>query len=150
MRQERIFHRIAEAQQAIANAKSSTTKAIDVETKYADLDRDYVDIREIDKLGRAAVDTNELFIDNLPVSKDSLIGEEGKGLSYIFHGLNAERECQHGHRKKSAILMNRSESKPDILPQADHVVRATHAHSQGVQLVIYLELLRLNTCRQKV
>lgn len=58
---------------------------------YTKLDRDYVDIREIDKLGRAAVDTNELFIDNLPVSRDSLIGEEGKGLKYIFHGMNAER-----------------------------------------------------------
>jgi acyl-CoA dehydrogenase len=58
---------------------------------YTKLDRDYVDVREIDKLGRAAVDTNELFIDNLPVSGDALIGEEGKGLSYIFHGMNAER-----------------------------------------------------------
>lgn len=58
---------------------------------YTKLDRDYVDIREIDKLGRAAVDTNELFIDNLPVSKNDLIGEEGKGLKYIFHGMNAER-----------------------------------------------------------
>jgi acyl-CoA dehydrogenase len=58
---------------------------------YTKLDRKYVQIREIDKLGRAAVDTNELFIDNLPVSRDSLIGEEGKGLAYIFHGMNAER-----------------------------------------------------------
>lgn len=58
---------------------------------YTKLDRDYVDIREIDKMGRAAVDTNELFIDDLPVSKDDLIGEEGKGLKYIFHGMNAER-----------------------------------------------------------
>ena len=58
---------------------------------YTRLDRDYVDIREIDKLGRGAVDSNELFIDNLPVPKDSLIGEEGKGLKYIFHGMNAER-----------------------------------------------------------
>jgi acyl-CoA dehydrogenase len=58
---------------------------------YTKLDRRYVDIREIDKLGRAAVDTNELFIENLPVAADSLIGEEGKGLSYIFHGMNAER-----------------------------------------------------------
>jgi len=58
---------------------------------YTKLDRDYVDVREIDKLGRGAVDSNELFIDDLPVSKDSLIGEEGKGLKYLFHGLNAER-----------------------------------------------------------
>ena len=58
---------------------------------YTKIDRKYMDIREIDKLGRAAVDTNEIFIDNLPVSADSLIGEEGKGLSYNFHGMNAER-----------------------------------------------------------
>ncbi|RQP04149.1 MAG: acyl-CoA dehydrogenase [Paracoccus sp. BP8] len=58
---------------------------------YTKLDRNYIDIREIDKLGRAAVDTNELFIDDLPVPKDDLIGEEGKGLKYIFHGMNAER-----------------------------------------------------------
>lgn len=58
---------------------------------YTPLDRRFVTIREIDKLGRAAVDTNELFIDELPVSKNALIGEEGNGLKYIFHGLNAER-----------------------------------------------------------
>ena len=58
---------------------------------YTKIDRKYVDIREIDKLGRAAVDSNELFIDDLPVSKDCLIGEEGNGLKYLFHGLNAER-----------------------------------------------------------
>jgi alkylation response protein AidB-like acyl-CoA dehydrogenase len=58
---------------------------------YTPLDRQFVTIREIDKLGRAAVDTNELFIDDLPVSKNALIGEEGNGLKYIFHGMNAER-----------------------------------------------------------
>ena len=58
---------------------------------YTPLDRRFVTIREVDKLGRAAVDTNELFIDELPVSKNALIGEEGNGLKYIFHGLNAER-----------------------------------------------------------
>ncbi|CAN0507705.1 unnamed protein product, partial [Discosporangium mesarthrocarpum] len=31
------------------------------------------------------------FIDGLPVSKDDLIGEEGKGFKYILHGMNAER-----------------------------------------------------------
>ena len=42
-------------------------------------------------MGRAAVDTNELFIDNLEVPKEDLIGEEGKGFSYILHSLNPER-----------------------------------------------------------
>ncbi|QKS00578.1 acyl-CoA/acyl-ACP dehydrogenase [Sphingomonas sp. CL5.1] len=58
---------------------------------YTRLDRDYVQIREIEKMGRKAVDTNELFIDGLPVPVEDRIGEEGKGLEYIFHGMNAER-----------------------------------------------------------
>jgi acyl-CoA dehydrogenase len=58
---------------------------------YTKLDRDYVRVREIDKMGRKAVDSNELFIDNLPVPVEDRIGEEGKGLEYIFHGMNAER-----------------------------------------------------------
>ena len=58
---------------------------------YTDLDRDYVDVVEIEKMGRAAVDSNEVFIDGLPVSRDDRIGEEGKGFQYLLHGLNAER-----------------------------------------------------------
>src|SRR5437660_5985818 len=58
---------------------------------YTDLDRRYVDIREIEKMGRKAVDSNELFIDGLPVPLDDRIGEEGKGFEYLLHGLNPER-----------------------------------------------------------
>jgi acyl-CoA dehydrogenase len=58
---------------------------------YTKLDRRYVTVREIDKMGRKAIDSNELFIDNLPVPVEDRIGEEGRGLEYIFHGLNAER-----------------------------------------------------------
>ena len=58
---------------------------------YTDLDRDYVDIRLIDKMGRKAIDTNEVFIDDLPVPADDLIGEEGKGFQYLLHSLNPER-----------------------------------------------------------
>lgn len=58
---------------------------------YTDLDRNYVDIRPIDKMGRKAVDSNELFIDGLPVPVEDRIGEEGKGFQYILHGLNPER-----------------------------------------------------------
>jgi acyl-CoA dehydrogenase len=35
--------------------------------------------------------TNQLFIDNLTVPRASLIGEEGKGFSYLLSSLNAER-----------------------------------------------------------
>ena len=56
-----------------------------------DLDRDHVDIRPIKKMGRNAVSSNELFIDDLRVPVEHRIGEEGKGFGYILHGLNPER-----------------------------------------------------------
>ena len=56
-----------------------------------DIDRAHVDIRPIKKMGRNAVSSNEVFIDDLRVPAEHRIGEEGKGFSYILHGLNPER-----------------------------------------------------------
>lgn len=56
-----------------------------------DIDRDHVDIRPIKKMGRNAVSSNEVFIDDLRIPAAHRIGEEGKGFSYILHGLNPER-----------------------------------------------------------
>ena len=58
---------------------------------YTDLDRRYVEVREIEKMGRSAVDSNMLFIEGLPVPAQDRIGEEGKGFDCILHGLNPER-----------------------------------------------------------
>ena len=58
---------------------------------YTPLDRAHVEVREIHKLGRAAVDSNMLFIDGLPVPEEDRIGDEGRGFEYILHGLNPER-----------------------------------------------------------
>ncbi len=58
---------------------------------YTALDRAKVEVREIHKLGRAAVDSNMLFIDGLEVPEEDRIGEEGRGFEYILHGLNPER-----------------------------------------------------------
>lgn len=58
---------------------------------YTDLDRTKVEVREIEKMGRKAVDSNMLFIDGLRVPADDLIGEEGEGFKYLLHGLNPER-----------------------------------------------------------
>jgi acyl-CoA dehydrogenase len=58
---------------------------------YTALDRHHVDVREIAKMGRSAVDSNELFIEALPVPMADRIGEEGRGFEYILHGMNAER-----------------------------------------------------------
>jgi acyl-CoA dehydrogenase len=58
---------------------------------YTKLDRQYIEVREIEKMGRKAVDSNELFIDNFPIPVEDRIGEEGKGFEYILHGMNPER-----------------------------------------------------------
>ncbi|GAA3720104.1 acyl-CoA dehydrogenase family protein [Gordonia hankookensis] len=56
-----------------------------------DLDREHVDIRPIKKMGRNAVTSNELFIDDLYVPEEDRVGEEGKGFKYLLDGLNPER-----------------------------------------------------------
>jgi acyl-CoA dehydrogenase len=58
---------------------------------YTDLDRSRIEVRRIPKMGRKAVDSNAVFIDDLEVSADDLVGEEGQGFRYLLHGLNPER-----------------------------------------------------------
>jgi acyl-CoA dehydrogenase len=58
---------------------------------YADLDRSAAEIRPIAKMGRHAVDSNQVFYDNMIVPADRRIGEEGKGFRYILDSLNPER-----------------------------------------------------------
>jgi acyl-CoA dehydrogenase len=58
---------------------------------YTDFDRKHIEVREIDKMGRHAVDSNQVFFDGLPVPEADRIGEEGKGFEYILHGMNPER-----------------------------------------------------------
>lgn len=75
-----------------------TTKADEVTKKtdgmtlfLTDLDRSKIDIRPIKKMGRNAVTSNELFIDDLHIPVEDRVGEEGKGFRYILDGLNPER-----------------------------------------------------------
>ncbi|MDI2030622.1 acyl-CoA dehydrogenase family protein [Saccharopolyspora sp. TS4A08] len=58
---------------------------------FTDLNRERITVREIEKLGRASIDSNELFIDNLEVSDDEVVGEVDKGFYYLIDGLNPER-----------------------------------------------------------
>ncbi len=48
-------------------------------------------ISPIPKVGRNAVRTCEVVYDDLPVSVEDRVGEEGKGFRYLLDGLNAER-----------------------------------------------------------
>lgn len=75
-----------------------TARYEDVEKKtdgmtlfLTDLDPEHVDIRPIRKMGRNAVSSNELFIDDLRVPESHRVGEEGKGFTYLLDGLNPER-----------------------------------------------------------
>ncbi len=58
---------------------------------YTDFDRKHVEVREIEKMGRKAVDSNQVFFDAMPVPVADRIGEEGRGFDYILHGMNPER-----------------------------------------------------------
>jgi len=58
---------------------------------YTDLDRKAIEVREIGKMGRAAVDSNAIFITNLQVPERDRIGAEGQGFRIILDSLNPER-----------------------------------------------------------
>ncbi|MEU4312829.1 acyl-CoA dehydrogenase family protein [Nocardia sp. NPDC024068] len=75
-----------------------TQKYEDVEKKTSgmtlfltDIDRDHIDIRPIPKMGRNAVSSNEVFIDDLRIPVEDRVGEEGRGFEYLLDGLNPER-----------------------------------------------------------
>ena len=58
---------------------------------FTDLDRRTTEVREIDKMGRKAVDSNEIRFDGMRVPAENRIGEEGMGFRYLLHSLNPER-----------------------------------------------------------
>ena len=58
---------------------------------YTDFDRARIAVHEIEKMGRKAVDSNELFITDFEIPLADRIGEEGRGFDYILHGMNPER-----------------------------------------------------------
>ncbi|PIW54322.1 MAG: acyl-CoA dehydrogenase, partial [Sphingomonadales bacterium CG12_big_fil_rev_8_21_14_0_65_65_10] len=58
---------------------------------YTDLDKEQIEVRRIPKMGRNAVDSNAVFIDDFFIPDEDRIGEEGQGFKYILHSLNPER-----------------------------------------------------------
>lgn len=58
---------------------------------YTDFDRGRISATVIPKMGRKAVESNAVFIDNLEIPEGDLIGEEGRGFYYLLEGLNPER-----------------------------------------------------------
>lgn len=58
---------------------------------YTPMDRSVVSVTEIPKMGRAGIDTNQLYFDGWKIPAEDRIGEEGNGFKMIMHGMNAER-----------------------------------------------------------
>jgi acyl-CoA dehydrogenase len=58
---------------------------------FTAFDRTRLTVRRIDKLGRAAVDSNEVFIDGLEVPDEDVVGVVGRGFYHLLDGLNPER-----------------------------------------------------------
>jgi acyl-CoA dehydrogenase len=58
---------------------------------YTNFDRRRVTVHEIEKMGRKAIDSNELFFEDFEIPLEDRLGEEGRGFEYILHGLNPER-----------------------------------------------------------
>ena len=58
---------------------------------FTDLDRTCIEVTEIEKMGRAAVDSNSVFIDELHVPEADRIGAEGDGFKILHDSLNPER-----------------------------------------------------------
>jgi acyl-CoA dehydrogenase len=58
---------------------------------YTDFDRARIKVHEIEKMGRKAIDSNELFFEDFEIPMEDRIGEEGRGFDYILHGMNPER-----------------------------------------------------------
>ena len=72
--------------------RDKAAKSTDGMTLFlAKMDPDHIKVQPIPKLGRNAVSTNMLFIDDLFIPDEDRIGEEGKGFKYLLAGLNAER-----------------------------------------------------------
>lgn len=73
-------------------AKADCKKPTDGMTLfYTDLDRSKIEVTRIPKMGRKAVDSNAVFIDDLFVPEQDRVGAEGDGFGALLHSLNPER-----------------------------------------------------------
>ena len=76
----------------ITVAKTDTTAGTKgISLLVVDLNSEGINRTKINKLGWHASDTAEISFDNVKVSKENLIGEEGKGFYYLMNGLQLER-----------------------------------------------------------
>ena len=79
--------------------------------------------KNLKKIGMKAQDTSELFFDNVRLSKDHLLGEEGKGFIYLMEELPQER---------LSVAVNAIASADSILKQTVEYVKDRQAFGKSV------------------
>lgn len=107
---------------------------------FADLDPEHVSIRPIRKMGRNAVNSNDVFFDNLYVPIEDRVGEEGRGFHYLLDGLNPERVLV----AFEAIGVGRAALNRAVQYARDrHVFGRAIGKNQGIQLPLADSYARL-------
>jgi acyl-CoA dehydrogenase len=108
---------------------------------FTNLNRDSIDVRPIRKMGRNAVSSNELFIDDLHIPVEDRIGDEGKGFRYILDGLNPERMLVAAE----ALGLGRAALRRAVQYGKDrHVFGRPIGMNQGIQFPLAESLARLD------
>lgn len=123
-------------------ARAASEKKTDGMTLFfAEMDRDRIRVQPIPKLGRNAISTNMLFIDDLFIPDADRIGEEGRGFKYLLAGLNAERIIVAG----GCLGMGRVALRRavDYVKQR-HVFGRPIGMNQGVQFPLAESLAKLD------
>lgn len=72
-------------------AGKDAKKAAGMTLFFMELDKSKIEVREIPKMGRHAVNSNMLFIDEVRVPASDVVGEVGRGFYQLLDGLNPER-----------------------------------------------------------
>lgn len=74
-----------------ARTDTSATARTGLSVFLVENDAPGVQIRKLDTLGRRAVGTHEIFLDDVTISEDRLVGECGQGWNILLSGLQTER-----------------------------------------------------------
>lgn len=87
-----LLTRTEEAGKGERRADGQPAKRADGMTLFfMELDKSKIEVREIPKMGRHAVNSNMLFIDEVRVPPSDIVGEVGRGFYHLLDGLNPER-----------------------------------------------------------
>jgi acyl-CoA dehydrogenase len=87
-----LLTRTEEAGKGEPRADGQPAKRADGMTLFfMELDKSKIEVREIPKMGRHAVNSNMLFIDEVRVPPSDIVGEVGRGFYHLLDGLNPER-----------------------------------------------------------